>query len=66
MANLKGYFLSNSDEWTTPQWLFDELNSEFHFTLDPCSSAENHKCGKYYTQTEDGLKNSWGGGDSIL
>ena len=29
-------FSSKSDEWTTPQALFDELDSEFHFDLDPC------------------------------
>ena len=27
-------FSSKSDEWSTPQTLFDTLNEEFHFTLD--------------------------------
>lgn len=48
-------------EWATPQKLFDELNAEFHFTLDPCSTDENHKCEKYYTIADDGLKQSWDG-----
>lgn len=61
MANIKGCFLSSSDEWGTPQWLYDELDSEFHFTLDPCSTTENHKCEKYYTLADDGLNQSWGG-----
>lgn len=52
-------FTSNSDEWGTPLKLFDELNKEFHFTLDPCASCENHKCDKYYTAEDDGLKQSW-------
>ena len=54
-------FSSKSDEWETPQKLFDELNKEFHFTLDPCSTHENHKCEKYYTMEDDGLSKSWVG-----
>jgi site-specific DNA-methyltransferase (adenine-specific) len=46
-------------EHETPQWLFDMLNKEFHFTLDPCASAENAKCELYYTKEQDGLKQSW-------
>ena len=48
-------FSSRSDDWETPQWLFDELNTEFHFTLDPCADKHNHKCEKYYTKEQDGL-----------
>lgn len=25
-----------NDHWATPQWLYDELNREFHFDFDPC------------------------------
>lgn len=52
-------FSSKTDLWATPQSFFDELNNEFHFTLDPCATSENHKCEKYYTEREDGLKQSW-------
>jgi site-specific DNA-methyltransferase (adenine-specific) len=52
-------FSSNSNEWGTPQELFDELNKEFNFTLDPCSTKENHKCEKFYTQKDNGLSKSW-------
>ena len=52
---------SKSCEWPTPQWFYDELDAEFHFTLDPCASDENHKCGKYFTIADDGLTKSWGG-----
>lgn len=54
-------FSSKTDNWATPQYLFDELNKEFHFTLDPCADEFNHKCEKYYTKSEDGLKQDWGG-----
>lgn len=52
---------SSNDEWSTPQSIFDELDSEFHFTLDPCATDQNHKCMLYYTQNEDGLLQDWGG-----
>lgn len=54
-------FSSNSDEWATPQWLFDELNTEFNFDLDPCASDENHKTPNYYTKENNGLSHKWGG-----
>lgn len=52
---------SKTDEWSTPQDLFDELDREFRFTLDACATDENHKCDMYYTQEQDGLKQIWGG-----
>ncbi len=54
-------FSSLRMDWATPQAFFDMLNAEFHFTLDPCASAGNAKCLKYYTVEEDGLKQDWGG-----
>lgn len=57
----KVFFSMESNEWATPQKLFDELNEEFHFTLDPCSTHENAKCEKHYTIDEDGLSQDWGG-----
>lgn len=62
----KGIMSSNTNEWATPQKFFDELNKEFHFTLDPCSTHENAKCEKHYTIEENGLEQSWGGGDCLL
>lgn len=56
-------FSSNTDNWATPQELFNELNSEFHFTLDPCADDKNHKCDKYFTRKEDGLLQNWGGNE---
>lgn len=54
-------FSSNSNEWATPQKFFDELNAEFHFNLDPCSTHQNAKCPKHFTLDEDGLSQNWGG-----
>ena len=48
-----------SDEWETPQNLFNDLHNEFNFTLDAAASDELHKCPKYYTASDDGLAQSW-------
>lgn len=37
------------------------MNEEFNFTLDPCSTEENHLCDKYYTIKENGLIQDWSG-----
>jgi site-specific DNA-methyltransferase (adenine-specific) len=55
------HFSSATPEWPTPQDFFDRLNSEFKFTLDPCSTASNAKCEKFFTVDDDGLSKSWGG-----
>lgn len=47
--------------WETPRALFDELNAEYHFTLDPCATPENAKCENYFTEQDDGLSKNWGG-----
>lgn len=57
----KGMYTGNSEEWGTPQELFNRLNKEFNFTIDICASKENTKCPKYYTKEEDALKQEWGG-----
>lgn len=56
-----GLFSSNTDDWATPQWLFDELNKEFHFDLDVCASDLNHKCENYFTKEMNGLEQKWYG-----
>ena len=45
----KVMFSSKSVEWTTPQDLYDALDAEHGFTLDPCATHESAKCEKYYT-----------------
>ena len=52
---------AKTDEWETPQYLFDQLNDEFHFTIDVCSTDENAKCEKHYTKQDDGLSKDWTG-----
>ena len=59
-------FSSASVEWATPWELFRQLDAEFHFDLDPCSTHENAKCADHFTKAEDGLLQDWGGQKGIL
>ena len=54
-------FKSGKEDWETPQGLFNELNREFGFTLDPCAAHTTAKCVKYYTASENGLAQDWTG-----
>jgi len=57
----KSLLKSGKDDWETPQNLFSALHREFGFTLDPCATAENAKCARYFTLSEDGLSRDWTG-----
>ena len=47
------------DSWATPQYLFDELDEQFHFTVDVCATKNNANCKKYYSRKQNGLKQTW-------
>lgn len=66
MSNMAVHYSSKTDDWATPQDFFDQLNKEFHFTLDPCADEQNHKCEKFYTKKQDGLSHDWGGTQSFV
>lgn len=51
---------TETDVWETPLWLFDALDKEFGFTLDPCASPDNAKCERYFTMDDNGLLRDWG------
>jgi len=57
----QGLFTSKTDMWATPRAFFEQLNHEFHFTLDPCALPENAKCAHYFTTEINGLKQDWKG-----
>lgn len=40
---------------------FDQLNTEFGFTLDVCASPKNTKCSQFYTKKENALLQNWHG-----
>lgn len=59
--NTEVMFSSKTDMWATPQGFFDQLNEEFHFTVDVCAIPENAKCEKFFTPEINGLKQEWEG-----
>ena len=59
--NIDVMYSSQSNEWATPAAVFEMLDREFHFTLDPACTHENAKCEKHYTAAEDGLSQDGGG-----
>jgi site-specific DNA-methyltransferase (adenine-specific) len=54
-------FSNNTDMWATPQEFYDGLNKRYNFTLDPCATAQNTKCPKFFTEQDDGLTQDWSG-----
>lgn len=61
MKGAETIFSSSSDEWSTPEDIYNALDAEFHFSLDPCSTKDNHKTEYYFTKEDDGLLQFWGG-----
>jgi phage N-6-adenine-methyltransferase len=57
----RALFSSERHDWQTPHELFNQLNGEFGFELDVCATAENAKCGHFYSPEQDGLKQPWRG-----
>lgn len=50
---------SRNDNWETPPIVYEMLDSLFHFTIDACASATNHKHSTYWTIDDDALKQDW-------
>lgn len=63
---LTACFSSNNMNWCTPKNLFDELDKEFHFVLDPAATDKSAKCKRFYTPKDDGLKQSWNFGGAVF
>ena len=57
----EGMRTSLSDRWSTPRYLFEHMDREFHFTVDVCADSTNHKCARYYDEETDGLSQDWSG-----
>lgn len=60
MNRLAPLFSSASDCWRTPRAVYDALDAEFRFTLDPCPLDESEIAGAGLWG-KDGLLRSWRG-----
>lgn len=59
-AKNNGRYNGKGREWRTPPEVFDPLNEEFQFTLDPCTTADNPLgVANYYTEQDNGLEQDW-------
>ena len=57
--NTELMFSTGTSYWSTPQYLFDELNKKFNFTIDVCADTTNKKVKKYFDIKSNGLVQSW-------
>jgi phage N-6-adenine-methyltransferase len=56
------HFSSKSDNWSTPQYVYDQLSNDYGpFILDVCADEQNAKCENYIDEEMDGLKTEWYG-----
>lgn len=60
-SRLEVHFSSRTDEWSTPDDLYSEINEVFHFDLDACASPHNAKCQEFFTRGDDALGQRWRG-----
>lgn len=63
-ASLAVHFSSKTDDWATPQDLFDKLNAEHGpLMIDVCASVKNRKAPYWFGEgsilAEDGLATHW-------
>ena|ERR1700722_19668334 len=49
------------DLWETPPHIFEQLDREFNFSLDPCCEEHTAKCTKFFTKEDNGLNKCWSG-----
>lgn len=50
---------SKSVVWATPDDFFARVNAEFSFNLDVAADADNAKCARFFTESDDGLAQPW-------
>jgi len=58
---IKTMMSTGKDDYGTPQWLFDYLNSVFKFNIDLAASKWNKKVEKFYSIKDNSFKKKWVG-----
>lgn len=53
------HYASEKQDWGTPEWLFQVLDSTFRFTLDAAASSTDTKCAKFFDKETNGLEQPW-------
>jgi phage N-6-adenine-methyltransferase len=57
----KNRFKSTNQTWETPDSLFRQIDSQFHFTRDVTASKENTKCKDFWSEDDSCLDKTWDG-----
>lgn len=55
-----GRYNGNGRDWETPPEVYDPLNKEFKFTLDPCATKKSAKAPLFFDEKMNGLDQDWG------
>ncbi len=50
-----------SEDWATPNWLFNYANAKHHFDVDAAASTGNSKTILYWSKETNGLNQDWDG-----
>jgi len=50
---------ASKDYWSTPRWLYDWLDSIFHFEIDLAANADNAKHEIFYSEEDDAHHQHW-------
>lgn len=50
---------SKKHDYGTPWDIFNELNHQYHFTVDACASKDNRKVKKFWDEKKNGLSKCW-------
>lgn len=61
MADFNKRFVSNKQEWVTPDILYCPLQKEFCFQIDLAADQNNTKCSVYFDQQLNSLNQIWNG-----
>ncbi len=59
MSISQALFSSKTEDWETPQDLFNELNKIHNFDIDVCATKNNSKCQYFYHKEDDALSKPW-------
>jgi site-specific DNA-methyltransferase (adenine-specific) len=57
--NVEQLYSSSSNEWGTPDYIFNALDDEFNFELDAAASEDLAKCEPYFTKSDNALLKDW-------
>lgn len=50
---------TRKDDWRTARYIFEQLHSEYHFTIDLAASWYNAQLPRYLTEEHDALSQVW-------